>query len=298
MTKPRRTLSARLEALGHWFFYVALRVFGQRGGYLLLYPVIGTYLLFGRGIHRQTRPYLRRRFPGHGAWARWVDTMKIVLSFGRVLVDRGWLGMCRGVGLDGELIGARELLDLIGEGKGVVLLTAHVGNWQTALSRINDLSVPINSLMHYEEEAVAKHYFDLRNEPVPFRIIKSDGFMGGLVEATVALQRGEVVTIMGDRYTGGPAVEADFLGDPVRFPAAAYSLASATGAPVAILLAAKTGRRRYRLEVRAIFRPEGGDRDRRREEMNRGVRCFARVLEEYVGEYPQQWYNFFDFWHR
>jgi predicted LPLAT superfamily acyltransferase len=296
MNGGRRRLNARLEALGHGIFYGMLLVAGQMGAYLLLWPVITVYVLGSRKIHRLTAAYLEKRFPGHGRLARWRDTHRIMLNFGRVLVDRAWLGLRPGAELQGELEGREELLALVGEGRGVVLLTAHVGNWQSAMAHITGLKVAINSLMQYREEAVAKHYFDLRRKAMPFKIIKSDGFMGGLVEATAALQRGEVVTVMGDRYAGGPAAEVEFLGSRVRLPAAAYALAAATGSPVAVLLAAKTGRRRYRLKLWEVFRPEPADRENRRRDLQKWAQRFADALEGYLREYPYQWYNFFDFW--
>jgi predicted LPLAT superfamily acyltransferase len=296
MSGGRRAFLRFLEGLGHNIFYVFLLFFGQPGAYLLLRPVITIYLLGSRKIHRHAAYYLKRRFPAHGRLQLWVDTYRLVLSFGEVLVDRGWLGLRSGACLEGELVGADALLALVGQGKGLVLLTAHVGNWQTALAHIGGLATPINSLMHYEQEAVAKHYFDLRGGVAPFKIIKSDGFMGGMIESTAALQRGEVVTIMGDRYAGGPASEVTFLGDKVRFPSAAYSLAAATGAPVAILLAAKTGRRNYTMKLWDVFYPEVGERHNRQEDLAGWVGRFAGSLEEYVRAYPYQWYNFFDFW--
>jgi predicted LPLAT superfamily acyltransferase len=292
----RRAFLRFMEASGHNVFYLFLLVFGQIGAYLLLIPVVITYLLFSRKIHRNVACYMKRRFPDHGPLQLCSDTYRLVISFGQVLVDRGWLGLRRGARLKGELVGGDELLELVGKGKGLVLLTAHVGNWQTALSHICGLDVPINSLMHYEQEAVAKHYFDLRSEPVPFKIIKSDGFMGGMIESTAALQKGEVVTIMGDRYAGGPFAEVNFLGDKVRFPSAAYSLAAATGAPVAILLAAKSGRQNYTMKLWDVFYPEVGERRTRHADLTGWVARFVKSLEEYVREYPYQWYNFFDFW--
>jgi predicted LPLAT superfamily acyltransferase len=296
MSGQTQGLGARLEALGHTIFYWMLRLAGQTGAYLLLWPVITTYVLGSRKIHRLTLPYLSHRFPDHGRLARWRDTHRIMLAFGRVLVDRAWLGLRPGAALQGCLEGQDELLALAAEGRGVVVLIAHVGNWQTAMAQITGMQVPINSLMHYQEEAVAKHYFDLRKKEMPFKIIKSDGFMGGLVEATAALQRGEVVTIMGDRYAGGPATEVEFLGAKVRLPAAAYSLAAATGSPVAVLLAAKTGRRQYSMKLWEVCRPEPSDRENRRRDMQKWAQRFADALEEYLREYPYQWYNFFDFW--
>jgi len=293
---PRRTPLRFLEALGHNIFYLTLLLFGQGGAYLLLKPVIATYLAFSRKIHRNTAFYLKRRFPEHGPVRLWLDTFRLVHSFGQVLVDRGWLGLRGKARLEGDLLGAERLRELVAGGKGLVLLTAHVGNWQTALSHIRGLEVPINSLMHYEEEAVAKHYFDLRSGEAPFKIIKSDGFMGGMIESTAALQRGEVVTIMGDRYEGGPYAEVEFLGGKARLPTAAYSLAAATGAPVAILLAAKTGRRTYTINVWDDFYPAMGERNERRRDLSLWAERFAGSLEGYLAEHPYQWYNFFDLW--
>lgn len=296
MPGKESNIKGRLEALGHNCFYLTLRLFGQGGAYLLLLPVIFMYVLFSTKIHRITASYIRRRFPAHGWLKRRQDTFRIVLSFGKVLVDRGWLGLSSGAAFNGELDGQEKLLQLVADGKGLVLLTAHVGNWQTAMSRIHDLGAPVNSLMHYEQEAVAKHYFDLRDEPVPFRIINSEGFMGGLVESTAALQRGEIVTIMGDRYTGGPFGKTEFLGENVRLPAAAYSLAASTGSPIAVMLAAKTGRKSYRLKVWNVFEPERTDRNNRQEGLSRWAAQFAGSLEMYLQEHPYQWYNFYDFW--
>ncbi len=296
MRAKRRAPLRFLEALGHNIFYAILLIFGQSGAYLLLKPVIFTYLVFSRKIHRNVAYYMKRRFPEHGPVQRWFDTYRLVHSFGQVLVDRGWLGLRRGACLEGDLVGKEELQELVGKGKGLVLLVAHVGNWQTAFAHICGLEIPVNSLMHYEQEAVAKHYFDLRNEPMPFKIINTDGFMGGMIESTAALQRGELVTIMGDRYAGGPYSEVTFLGDKVRLPSAAYSLAAATGAPVAILLAAKTGRRNYTMKLWDVFYPEAGVRQNRQADVLSWTGRFAKALEEYVMAYPYQWYNFFDFW--
>ncbi|MDH3359423.1 MAG: lysophospholipid acyltransferase family protein [Desulfobulbaceae bacterium] len=296
MTK-QWTLKKRLEAIGHGFFYLTMHFLGQLGAYVLLVPVVTVYVLFGRGIHRATAPYLSRRFPAHGRVDRWFDTLRNIISFGQVLVDRGWLGMKAG-SLEGEFDGYDRLLDLIKQGKGVVLLTAHVGNWQSALAKLDNLPARVHALMKYDQAAVAKHYFDLdeRRSGPPFEIINIDGPFGGMIEATAALQRGEVVTIMGDRLTKGSSVTVDFLGSPMRFPDTAYALASMVDAPVVVVLAAKTGRKTYKLRIWDVFTPGFEDRSKRGEMLTAHAKKFAEILEKYLRQYPYQWYNFFDFW--
>ena len=291
------TFKKRLEALGHGFFYLTMRCLGQLGAYVMLVPVVMVYVLFSRGIHRCTGPYIGRRFPGHSKVRQWFDTLRNILAFGQVLVDRGWMGMKAG-SLQGEIIGYDRLLELINKGKGAVLLTAHVGNWQSALSRLEKLPVRVHALMRYDQAAVAKHYFDLgdkRGRP-PFEIINIDGPFGGMIEATAALQRGELVTIMGDRLVKGSSVTVDFLGSPVRFPDAAYALASMVAVPVVVVLAAKTGRKTYQLRVWDVFNPEFEDRSKRNDMLAKHAKKFAGILERYLKKYPYQWYNFFDIW--
>ncbi len=292
-----KTWKQKLEALGHWFFYVTMRMFGHGGGRILLFPVISCYVLFSRKIHEIVGYYLTHRFPSCGRLQRWFYTFKITLSFGNVLVDRGWIGVHGDGDFEGELIGYNTLRELIGRKEGVVLLTAHVGNWQSALARLDELPVKVHALMQYDRDAAAKHFFDLgHNQRRPFEIINVDSAFGGMIEAAAALQRGEVVTIMGDRYVKGPCSEVSFYGQKVRLPDSAYTLAATAGAPIVILLAAKTGLKKYNLKVWDYYYPAYKSRDERKDMLSECAGRYIAAIEEYLRVYPFQWYNFYNFW--
>ena len=286
----------RLEFFGHSIFYLVLRLCGQTGAYGLLFPVILTYILFSRKIHRLTGHYLERRFPQHSRGQRWIDTCRNVLSFGRILVDRAWLGCVRNAFLADEVIGREKIDAIIAAGKGAILLTAHVGNWQTALANLHFLKVPVHALMQYDQQAAARHYFDLGERQRTFSIINADGPFGGMIEATAALQRGEFVTIMGDRLTRGPSSTVDFIGEKARFPNASYTLAAHVGVPVIIFLAAKTGRKCFQMKVWDILYPQFESRESHQKILGGCSQKFAEALEKYLKVFPYQWYNFFNFW--
>ncbi len=292
--RKRKTIKQRLHALGHWIFYVTMKFFGHKGAYILLWPVVGSYVIFSKRIHKITQIYLKKRFPNKRCY--WLDTFKLVHSFSQVLVDRAWLGLNPKAKFEGKLEGLKTLKKLIAKGKGLILLTAHVGIWQVAFSNLPDLNVPVNVLMHYEEENAAKHYFDLRNQPCPFHIIRNDGFMGGLIEASAALSKGEIVTIMADRYVHGPYARVKFLGYETRVPIGAYMLAAITATPVVVLLTAKTGKTNYLVKIWDVFYPICKNRSKKEQEMQKYAQKFIDALEEYLKIYPYQWYNFYDFW--
>jgi predicted LPLAT superfamily acyltransferase len=290
------TLGRQLEFTGHSIFYLILRLFGLRGGYGLLFPTVLFYVLFSRKIHRRTKPYLHKRFPTHGPWQYAGDTIRNVLSFGRVLVDRGWLGCASGAAFSCDMDGLETLQAITAEGKGAILLTAHVGNWQTALAHLRFLTVPVHVMMHYDQQDARKHYFDLGKKQRGFAIITTDGPFGGMIEATAALQRGEFVTVMGDRHIKGPFSNVDFLGRKARFPNAAYTLAAHLNVPVVVLLSAKTGARGFQLRVWDVLHPQFGPARDRQSVLDDCCRKFARALEKYLKIFPYQWYNFYDFW--
>lgn len=290
-----RGLLDKLHRLGHFFFYVTLKLFGQRGAYLLADLVVGVYLLFSRRIHRVTAPYLSRRFPGEG---RVKHTFLLVRSLARSLVDRAWLGLDPDCGLTGVLEGGEKLEAALAEGRGLVGVTAHVGNWQTAFSFLGRLEVTAHVVMRYEEEAAARHFFQLKGEAPPFQIIDPTGFMGGLAEARTALEAGEIVIFMADRAEGGATVSVPFLGEAAAFPLSPFLLAATMGAPVGVMLSAKTGRLTQTMTAADLFHPALGERGAREEALTPYVERYVRALEGYVASHPWQWYNFYDFWQR
>ena len=292
----QKTTLRRLEVIGHWFFYVTLRFFGQRGAHVLLVPVVLSYVLCSSKVHRTVRPYLKRRFPGESGFRYFRHTYSNVFSFGKVLVERGWLGTKKSASLEGETQGYEQIVKEINKGKGLVLLTAHMGNWQSALAHLGNLPVPVNALMQYDKDAVSKHYFDLNRTERPFQIIDAEGGFGGMVDSLSALNRGEIVTIMGDRYVKGSSTSVAFLETKTRIPDSAYMLAASAGAPVAIVFAAQTDTGRYQLKVWDIFNPEYKSRDERGQMLVECAGKFSNAMEKYLKLHPYQWYNFFNFW--
>jgi len=289
-----RSIGSRLQ---HKSFHLLLLVGGLRAAYGLLYPVVAWYTLFRPSVRRRGSYYLARRFPGRSPLGRLSDSYRHALELGKALVDRAAVGLLPPGTITATLHEREALLDLLREGRGLILLTAHVGSWQAMLPALSLLNTPVNLLIQREEGDVDRHYFELRGEACPFRIIDPRGFLGGAIEMVSALKRGEVLCVMGDRVFGEArgVLTVDFLGTPAPFPTGPYKIAAATGAPIAVLFSVKTAPATYRMVLAGILRvPERAGRDAQ------GYRPFAesfvRLLEGCVREHPFQFFNFFDLW--
>lgn len=288
-----RSIGSRLQ---HRIFYLLIRLGGRRAAYSLLYFVVLYYVLCRPALRRRSHFYLRRRFPGRPV-PRLRDSFRMSLELGKVLVDRAVVGILGPGAMRVSLHGREELLGLVAEGRGLILTTAHVGCWQVAMSALGFLEMPVNLLMQREEGDLDRHYFEHAGLASPYRIIDPRGFLGGALEMIEVLKRGEVLSVMGDRMLGSDrnGVAVEFLSGAVTLPYSAYKIASASGAPVAVLFSAKTGPASYELRLCGVIRvpPALG---RKAEAYAPFAAEFARSLESYCARHPYQFFNFYDLW--
>lgn len=291
-----RSIASRWQ---HQFFYAAIRMGGRKLAYACTWPVVAYYTLFRPTVRARTRPYLSRRFAHHTGLKALHDSFRLSLNFARALVDRAIAGILGPEHLAVRFEGFQQLRALLDEGRGLILVNAHVGCWQAAMSSIGRLDAPVHLLMQRDQGDVDRHFHEHRGLPRPYQIIDPNGFLGGAVEVVQALQRGEIVSVMGDRVFGADqnAVAVDFLGQAARFPAGPYKIAASTGAPLAVFFSRKTGPDSYSLDLARVIRVPGLS-GRGIKALRPYVQEFAASLEGYVHEHPYQFYNFHDMWQR
>ncbi|OGU12148.1 MAG: lipid A biosynthesis acyltransferase [Geobacteraceae bacterium GWC2_58_44] len=281
----------------HDVFYTLIRLGGRHGAYALLLFVVLYYTLFKPSVRARSSHYLKRRFPRRTPLMRVWDSYRLNLGIGRVLVDRAVLGILGPESLKVDLAGRQDLAGLLAEGRGLVLVTAHVGCWQLAMASLSVLDTRINLLMHREEGDLDRQFFEHGGKRAPYGIIDPAGYLGGALEMLQVLKHGEVLCIMGDRVMGGEGgtVGVDFLGEPVELPFSPYKLASATGAPVAVIFPYRSAEGAYALQVARVIRvPE--QLGRKASAYRPFAAEFAQALEQFVAEHPYQFFNFFDMW--
>jgi predicted LPLAT superfamily acyltransferase len=295
MPPKRDAERKRGNRLGLGIFRAAARVFGLRGAYGLLYFVALYYLLADRPAVSASMAYVGRRFGEHGPLRRIFDVYLLFVSQGKSLIDRHHVA-AGGTDIGLEFIGSERIAGFLSEGrKGMILLTAHVGDWQVAMTALGDLGRTVHIMMHPEDNAAVKEALNVDGETGAIRIISTSGPLGGVVNALAAIEQGDIVSIMGDRAYGRPSVEASLFGAAARLPFGAFSLAAAAKCPVAVLLSAKVGAKRHVTEVARVISPPARAR-RGSGELAACVQEYARVLEEYADRHPYQWFVFRDLW--
>ena len=127
------------------------------------------------------------------------------------------------------------------------------------------------------------------------RMIPATEDMAHLFLMNDALVNGEVVSIPGDRIYGSPRyVECDFLGAKARFPLGPYAMALQRGVPTIAIFVMKESAYCYKAYIRRISADDSVKG--RNERAALLVRSFARELETILQRYPEQWFNYYEFW--
>ena len=278
---------------GYRIFVWLLNVGGLPAAYVLLHFVTIYYRWFVPDAIRPLR-YLYNERLGYSNKESSRLIKKNLLWFGQTLLDK--IAVLAGV--KNELTfahdGVEHIEQLVKDGKGGVLLSAHLGNWEVAghlLKRVNSV---INIVMYDGEEEQMKKYMDQFESNRSFNIIyiREDG-MSHIYEISAALARNELVCLHGDRFRpGNRTIEHEFLGEQAKFPAGPFILASKLKAPVCFVFAFKETNFHYHFYAYPAKVYEG-----------RGTSGMEKMLDEYVGvleakirQYPAQWFNYFDFW--
>lgn len=218
---------------------------------------------------------------------------------------RNWTDMTLVMRWQGEkldrLIGlhsdAGPLKEALGKGNGAIIISPHLGNWELGGVGLADRGYPINILTFREpDEKVNELRERVRGERgVRFIYVDRDDTSPlAVIEAVNALRRNEVVALLGDRDGSSHTVTMEFFGRPAAIPLGAAYLALATGAPVIpAFVPLEEGRYTTIMEEPIYFR---GGHAEHGAAVRTGTERLLRIFEHYIRRYPDQWYNFFDYW--
>jgi Kdo2-lipid IVA lauroyltransferase/acyltransferase len=125
--------------------------------------------------------------------------------------------------------GVKHFHDALSEGRGALLLSAHVGNWEVLSAALCLAGIPLNVVARRPDDAVlADNLEQLRGRWGAHTIWRDRG----MLPVMRALRRNEVVAVLIDQATDVPGAYLPFLGVPAFTPTGPARLALRTGVPV------------------------------------------------------------------
>jgi predicted LPLAT superfamily acyltransferase len=296
--RPETRWSGRSRGgrFGHWFFFAVIKLFGRGFAYLWLYPVALYFVGVMRGVQRASGAYLGRVLGPSSGWTAVGRGYRHFLCFAQTLVDRSVVAIRGPAGFTTQSTGLEHLREAAKSGKGAVLLTAHLGNWELASALLEHEVEGDFAIVAYQGEEEAMRRVVERMKGKTPRLISLGNDTLASLEILRSLRAGTLVAMQGDRVMGGPSVRLPFLGAQAAWPPGPFLMAALSGSPLISTFCFKTGPASYELmaDPPRTFR---FDTARPKEaQLGAWMAPYVARVEELTRRYPYQWFNFYDFW--
>ena len=278
---------------GYKIFVFLMRTMGLIPAYFILRFVAFYYFLFSRQSTKSILYFYRIRLQ-----LSYFKSLRILYAnyyrFGQTLIDK--VAVMAGIptNFTFDFEGENYLRDMVALQKGGLLLSAHVGNWEVAGHLLKRMNTRINIVMYDGEDAQIKKYISSVTGEKTFNIIfirQND--ISHIFKINEALSKGELVCMHADRFVDdNKRLSGKFLGESANFPEGPYLLALKLKVPVAFVYAFKETSKHYRLFSTDLkyFSQAKGDTS------NSILQQYTQSLEQMIKRYPEQWFNYYDFW--
>jgi len=193
--------------------------------------------------------------------------------------------------------GGAKIDQCLAAGNGLIVWTAHVGNWEFASRLLEMHGRPVNVARVVEDNPAE---ISLRNLMASERLKIVDLRNGAqaTIELLQALRQNEIVAMQGDRVYQRRSADVPFFSVPTPFPLGPFLLSQVSGAPVLPGFVVRQGWLRYRalvgdpiLPVPSLVTPENPDAG-----LQEALCQAVRFLEKTLMTHYDQWMNFFDLW--
>ena len=290
--RPERSNLALLRVMT----WLSLRL-GRPFGRVLLWLIAMYFVAASPQARRASRDYLQRAL-GRPATLR--DVFRHMFTFATTIHDRIYLISGRFDLFDIQLQGQHHVHDVLAQGRGALLLGAHLGSFEVvrALGRtVPDLRVAVAM---YEENARNINATVAAINPAAAPEVIPLGRVDAMLQVREALDDNRLVGMLADRTLlrdAGPSVQQmDFLGSPAAFPLGPLHMAAMLKRPVLFMTGLHLGGNRYAVH----FDPLADFTDVRREDRTAAVQAalarYVERVEHYCRVAPYNWFNYFDFW--
>ena len=281
------------KPLGYRIFVFILKLGGVFPAYVLLWFVTFYYLIFSYKSSKSTFNYFHKR-----------HNYGVIKSLYKVYINYNLLGQSlidKVVVMSGipnkftfNLDGIDNLHRIAALKKGGLLLTSHIGNWEAATHLLNEIDARINIVIFDGEDEGIKEYIEsvTGKSSVNFIVIKDD--MSHIFKISDAFLNDELVCMPADRFLeGNKTITRNFLGADARFPMGPFMLASKFQVPVSFVYGMKESTFHYHFFASEVKEYPNLEKDNGIEQM---VTDFVSDMERKVRQYPDQWYNYYNFW--
>lgn len=177
------------------------------------------------------------------------------------------------------------------KGNGVIIASAHIGNWELAGAIVARLGYKLNVIALDHRNRLVNSVFIGQRSSMGVKVI-SIGI--ALKECFKALKRNELLALLGDRDFSAHGIHVTFFGKETLVPKGPATFCERTGAAIVPCFLVRDEDDTFTIyfEDEITHKPTG-DSERDIRDITEKL---SGVIEDYIRRYPDQWYLFRRVW--
>jgi KDO2-lipid IV(A) lauroyltransferase len=171
------------------------------------------------------------------------------------------------------------------QGKGVILVAGHLGNWELSAAYMTARGLPIDAIAMHMANPLSDAFFKRTRERFGTRVLFADESVRAIPKA---LRDGRGVGFLSDQSAKGLASTfIPFFGRPARTPRGAAVFALRNDLPMVFVVALRQPDGRYMAHFEDVPLVQTGDKE---SDIDATVLSYTKVLERLVREHPEQYF--------
>lgn len=193
-----------------------------------------------------------------------------------------------------KLAGMEHLTGALKSGKGVIIMTAHIGNWELGGIIMQKLGFPILAVALPHKHKWVNDLFNEQREKCGVTVVPPNVAVRRCLEK---LKANESIALVADRDFGTHGLIMDFLGYKTLLPKGPAVLAIKTGAPIVPTFMMRNADDTFTLSFHPpVYPAHVGDGTVSDDVLKELISRYITTVEDKIREFPGQWLMFREFW--
>jgi KDO2-lipid IV(A) lauroyltransferase len=281
----------------HIFFYKLGKFLAERLpiklSYFLAVIISDIHYLFAHQDRREVTENLKVIFPEKSKKEIAKIRLKVFRNFAKYLVD-----FFRFSKLNEEYIKRKVkienieyLNEILSLKKGIIALTAHLGNWELGGVLAAMLGYPIWAVALPHQDKKVDDFFNLQREKKGLKVIPIEEAVS---KCLLLLKERKIVALLGDRDFTNNGIILDFFNKPTLFPIGPAVLSLRTDSPIVVGFMIRRYDDYFTLRFEKPIYP--AYKNNLKKSIEDIIIQYKSILKDYILKYPEQWYMFRRFW--
>lgn len=228
-----------------------------------------------------------------------ITPLRVLRAYSRNLVDTFFAAFPRGSRawrFESDTAGDARFKNALASGRGAIIVSPHLGNWDIGARSLEVRGYRFHVVAQPESDPTVDDFRRRSRHDSADLTIHAGSTMSSFFRVRSELAQGGLVLMLGDRAVPGDRALVNLFGRRAAFSRGPAVMSHLTGAPIVPAAFVRCGDGLFRSLSADPIVPQDFSHLTRDLAVVEMTQRLAGAFEDFVRDYPEQWFNFYPYW--